>query len=75
MDAGLLMGEREQGASRCLKPLTATKTADPRTGTDSEDLRGGLHWSQKASPQQTRSTELSLMGPGNKEKCIYFFHI
>lgn len=64
---------REKGASRCLKPLTATKTADPRTGTDSEELRGGLHWSQKASPQQTRPTELSFMGPGNRKCKRYIF--
>ncbi len=66
---------REMGASRCLKPLTATKTADPRTGTDSEELRGGLHWSQKSSLQQVRPIE-SFMGPGNRKcKRDIFFHI
>lgn len=30
--------------SFCLS-LTATEAADPATGTQSEDLRGGLHWS------------------------------
>lgn len=63
---------REKGASRCLKPLTATKTADPRTGTDSEELRGGLHWSQKSSLQQARPIE-SFMGPGNRKCKRYIF--
>ncbi len=63
---------REKGASRCLKPLTVTKTADPRTGTDSEELRGALHWSQKSSPQQARPTD-SFMRPGNRKCKRYFF--
>lgn len=35
----------------CLS-LTAAEAADPATGTQSEDLRGGLHW----SPQDAAST-------------------
>lgn len=62
---------REKGASRCLKPLTAAKTADPRTGTDSEELRRGLHWSQKAS-QQARPKE-SFMGPGEQKMQERYF--
>ena len=35
----------------CLS-LTATEAADPATGTQREDLRGGLHW----FPKDTTST-------------------
>jgi hypothetical protein len=45
-------------AANCPVPLTPAKVADPGAGTDSEDLRGGLHRSQKVFPLEAELIEL-----------------
>lgn len=59
LDAELL---KRKGSKQVSKPLTAAKTSGPRTSTDSEDVRGGLHWSKKSVPSTGQSDRAVLYG-------------